>query len=225
MINYSGVCWATADDFQRENKNLITDWPGTDRTEGKAPTELFYEDGQTFWGYDIPSDVLPIRWFKLLLLKDEDLSQELRQSEFLIRARKLLQQLHKTQIDVIADYLRLLWTHIQQNINQKLNQHVVRTLSFHVVVTVPAVWKGYARESMRQAVKQAGILSPRRGTGQTRLSFAPEPEAAALSALLERSGSVKKGDVYIVCDAGGGTTVGVLRTSRMSLANTSINRI
>ena len=44
--------------------------------------------------------------------------------------------------------------------------------------------------------------------GDTRLSFAPEPEAAALSTLTEPGRKVHKNDVYLVCDAGGGTVVG-----------------
>jgi hypothetical protein len=148
-------------------------WPGTNRSEGKAPTELFYEDGQAMWGYGVPSDVEPIRWFKLLLLKDEDLDPELRESEFLLSARGTLRRLRKTPIDVIADYLRLLWKHIQDDIGKSLGQHVMKTLSFQIILTIPAIWKGYARESMQKAVSQAGILTPRRGTEQTTLSFAP----------------------------------------------------
>ncbi|KAF6812740.1 Heat shock 70 kDa protein 12B [Colletotrichum musicola] len=87
---FSGVAWATAADFAADSVNLVTSWPGTGREEGKSPTELFYEDDRIFWGYEVPADVDPDRWFKLLLLKEEDLSQELRSSEILLRARRKL---------------------------------------------------------------------------------------------------------------------------------------
>jgi molecular chaperone DnaK (HSP70) len=59
---------------------------------------------------------------------------------------------------------------------------------------------------MQEAVQKAGILDDR-DAGETKLSFAPEPEAAALSTLCEPGRRVNKGDTYIICDAGGGTVV------------------
>ncbi|KAG5764663.1 hypothetical protein H9Q72_007268 [Fusarium xylarioides] len=74
---YSSVAWASQADFESQHINLITSWPGSGREEGKAPTELYYEDGKISWGFEIDSDIDPIKWFKLLLLKEEDLSPEL----------------------------------------------------------------------------------------------------------------------------------------------------
>jgi molecular chaperone DnaK (HSP70) len=167
---------------------------------------LFYEDGQVMWGYEIPADADPVRWFKLLLLKDEDLDDDLRQSEFLMRGRKMLKENNKTAVDLIADYLRALWKHVLETINKSRGESVVEALSFNVVITVPAIWKGYARQGMMEAAKQAGIFDFRTA-GSTTLTFAPEPEAAALSTLCEPGRRAKKGDVYVICDAGGGTVV------------------
>lgn len=61
---------------------------------------------------------------------------------------------------------------------------------------------------MTDAIKAAGILKYRL-VGETKLSFAPEPEAAALATFHESSIMVGPGDVYMVCDAGGGTVVGL----------------
>ncbi|KAL6232783.1 hypothetical protein BDW75DRAFT_216790 [Aspergillus navahoensis] len=201
---YSGVAWATVADFASDQINLITSWPGTGREEGKAPTELFYEDDQIFWGYEIPGDADPVRWFKLLLVKDEDLSEETRSSEFLLRGRKMLKETGKTAIGLIADYLRLLWAHILESVIKSRGEYVIDALRFHVVITVPAIWKGYARQGMEEAARQAGILSSR-SAGETMLSFVPEPEAAALSTLCEPGRRTQPGDVYVICDAGGGT--------------------
>jgi hypothetical protein len=184
VFRFSGAAWATDEDFRAEHINVITSWPGYGREEGKAPTELFYEDGKVMWGYEIPVDAAPVSWFKLLLVKDADLSEELRSSEFLLRGRKMLRENGKTAIDLIADYLRALWAHVLDTIQKARGESVVDALPFHVVITVPAIWKGYARQGMEKAAKQSGILDPR-AAGPTMLTFAPEPEAAALSALSE----------------------------------------
>lgn len=204
--SYSGVAWATLADFESEQINFITTWPENGREEGKAPTELFYEHDQIMWGYGIPPDADPVRWFKLLLLKEEDLEEEFRTSEILLRGRRMLRENEKTAVDLIADYLRELWRHVMDTINKSRGESVVDALQFHVVLTVPAIWKGYARQGMEAAARQSGILDYR-AAGPTRLTFAPEPEAAALSTLCEPSRKVKEGDVYVICDAGGGTVV------------------
>ncbi|KAF8853526.1 actin-like ATPase domain-containing protein [Acephala macrosclerotiorum] len=201
---FSGVAWATGEDFCTENVNVITSWPGYGREEGKAPTELFYEDDQVMWGYEVPVDAAPVQWFKLLLVKDEDLGEELRSSEFVLRGRKMLRENGKTAIELIADYLRALWKHVLDTITKARGESVVDALPLHVVITVPAIWKGYARESMKKAAKTSGILD-RRAAGPTSMTFAPEPEAAALSTLAEPGRKLKAGDVYVICDAGGGT--------------------
>ncbi|KAH0433458.1 hsp70 family chaperone [Colletotrichum camelliae] len=199
----SGVAWATVADFASDTINLIS-WPYSGQEEGKVPTELHYENGQIMWGYDIPLEVEPVRWFKLLLVKEEDLSAELRQSESLIRARRYLRQTRKTAVDLIADYLRALFQHTLHTIHKARGESVVDALRFHVVITVPAIWKDYARQGMEQAARLAGIMDFR-PAGQTTLTFAPEPEAAALSTLCEPGRNPKKGEVFIICDAGGGT--------------------
>ncbi len=193
-------------DFEAEQINPIASWPGTGHEEGKAPTELFYEDDHVMWGFNIPADVDPIRWFKLLLLREQDLTGKLRESEFLIRARRIMREQKKTPIDLIADYLRALWGHILATIHKARGRSVVDALTFHVVITVPAIWKDYARQSMKEAAGKAGILDDRLA-GPTTLSFAPEPEAAALASRFESKPSIDAGDVFVICDAGGGTVV------------------
>ncbi|GMG04905.1 unnamed protein product [Aspergillus oryzae] len=208
MEHFWSSPWATVDDFERDEINLITSWPNHGREEGKAPTELFYEDGKVMWGYDIPSDADPVRWFKLLLLREEDMAEELRQSEFILRGRKMIRETGKSAIDLIADYLRALWQHTLDTIHKARSKSVIAALTFQVVITVPAIWKDYARQGMEEAARRAGILQDR-PAGPTVLSFAPEPEAAALATLCERERDIESGDVYVICDAGGGTVTGI----------------
>jgi hypothetical protein len=205
---YSGVGWATKADFENNQINFITSWPGTGREEGKVPTELCYDDdGEASWGYDVPPDKEPFRWFKLLLLNSEDLDPEVRESEFVTSARKLMEDNDYTAVGLVAEYLRLLWDHIMSTIERALGEIAVEALQFHVVITVPAIWKGYARQAMEDAAEASGILDYRLA-GETSLAFAPEPEAAAMSTLLEQGSGIRPGNVYTICDAGGGTVVG-----------------
>ncbi|KAK9412833.1 putative Hsp70 family chaperone [Seiridium unicorne] len=201
---YSGVAWATVDDFEGSEINVITSWPGSRREQSKVPTELFYEYDDFMWGYEVPLDADPIRWFKLLLLRDEDAEEELRQSDYYLRAKKMLRDLNKTPTDLIADYLKALWQHSLRTILKSRSKSVIAALAFHVVITVPAIWKDYARTGMQEAAAKAGILD-NRSAGPTTLSFVPEPEAAALVTLCEYGSLLRSNDVYVICDAGGGT--------------------
>ncbi|KAK3946034.1 hypothetical protein QBC46DRAFT_370658 [Diplogelasinospora grovesii] len=202
---YSGVAWATRADFENNQINFITSWPGNGREEGKVPTELWYdENGEPAWGYEVPADGDPFRWFKLLLLRTEDLGPDLRRSDFVVRSQDMMEESGRTAVGLIADYLRLLWAHIMSTIERARGETVLEALAIHVVITVPAIWKSYARQAMEDAAKDAGILDSR-AAGDTTLAFVPEPEAAALSTLLEQGRGVQPGNVYVVCDAGGGT--------------------
>ncbi|OTA67942.1 actin-like ATPase domain-containing protein [Hypoxylon sp. EC38] len=201
---FSGAAWATLADFMANQVHLITRWPGMGEEQGKVPTELFYENDEVIWGYDVPADSDPVRWFKLLLLKDEDLDSDLRSCEYILRGRRMLRENEKTAVDLVVDYLRGFWEHVLSEIIKARGSSLIDALRFHVVITLPAIWKGYARKSMQEAVFRAGILS-QRDAGDTTLSFVPEPEAAALYTLCEPGRQVNPGDVYIICDAGGGT--------------------
>lgn len=199
------MAWATRVDFENNQINFITSWPGNGREEGKVPTELWYgDDGEPVWGYEVPASGDPFRWFKLLLLHAEDLDLELREYEFVVRAQTMMNESGKTAVDLVADYLQLLWKHIMSTIERSCGETVVEALAIRVIITVPAIWKGYARQAMEDAAKKAGILAFRLA-GPTELTIAPEPEAAALSTLLEQGSGVRPGNVYVVCDAGGGT--------------------
>ncbi|CAG9989530.1 unnamed protein product [Clonostachys byssicola] len=203
---YSGVGWATAEDFGNDQINFITIWPDADLEEAKVPSTLVYTpEGTLSWGYQVPfEDKDRLSWFKLLLLRDADLPKEIKESEPLLRARKVLEKLGKTPVEVIADYLRKLWEHALEIIAKARSSTLVDLLKFHVVLTVPASWKDYARRAMKDAAKRAGITSDR-PAGETVLSFAMEPEAAALATIWEKERHLKEDDVYMICDAGGGT--------------------
>ncbi|KAK7961949.1 uncharacterized protein PG986_002774 [Apiospora aurea] len=210
----SGVaCGLTSDRVRSGQAKLevIRGWPATRRSQRdlqKVPTRLHYgEDGQISWGYDIPDDVKPLQWFKLLLLDKDDFPGYLRGSTHLQEAQDMIRQLGKDATTVTADYLRLLWQHTLESLKKIRGKGLVESTPFHVVLTVPAVWPEIARNRMRKAAEDAGILDRRLG-GVTSLKFISEPEAAAISILyseLDDRPDLKTGTKFIVCDCGGGT--------------------
>lgn len=223
VSRHSGVAWAYSE--QPDDIKIVTNWDSQEwlnTDKGKAPTEIAYpsrasysqaardsgadQNGQIAWGYGI-GDEEPIKWFKLLLLDDEDIDSAQKNSKQLKRARKLLSRAKKSPVQAVADYLQLLWQHAIANIVRDFTEIVVESLPFRVVITVPAVWTTKAKEKMKQAAKRAGILNDRGLAGKTTLHFVSEPEAAALATFddLKTRPNFRVGDTFVVCDAGGGT--------------------
>lgn len=181
---YSGVAWCWSG--QPDNIQLVTRWKtrlNLAQDNAKAPTEIHYGvNGEIAWGYDVPPDQEAIRWFKLLLVNDSDLDKDIRNSPQLKRAKELLRQLKKTPVDVIADFLRLLWKHATDDIIRDRGSVAFKGSRLRVWITVPAIWQADACKRMRQAVEKAGILEYR-SAGETTVDLVAEPEAAAMAVL------------------------------------------
>ncbi|KAI0124242.1 hypothetical protein BJ170DRAFT_712255 [Xylariales sp. AK1849] len=211
---YSGVAWLFCKDKANPGRpEVVTRWLSTlarNADRQKVPSKIHYDpnSGDVTWGYNIPTDVVPLQWFKRLLLDQGDIQEHLRESPHLKTAREMMVALGKTPVEIIGDYLGQLWKHIMQEIEDEKGANHVRGTPIHVVITVPAIWKDYTRDRMRQAASHAGILE-KRLIGNTTLSFISEPEAAALATVpeLEGRGDLDVDDTFTVCDCGGGTVV------------------
>jgi hypothetical protein len=206
-VSFSGACWSWSGDST--NIHIVTNWNTTFshvKDDAKAPTAISYGGSNVTWGYGIQDDTSAIRWFKLLLLNPDDLDDDVRDSSHLKIAKQKLEDAGKSVVQVVADYLRLLWEHTIASMKRERGSIGVDGLPFKVVLTVPAIWKPYAQSRMIKAAKLAGIFDERL-CGDTVLQLVSEPEAAALATLGEyhNRSDVKPGDVYIVCDVGGGT--------------------
>lgn len=157
------------------------------------------------WGYGVRLNKDSLRWFKLLLLDDKDLRTYLSAGAMshLVKMRAIIKASGRDLSDIVADYLKLLWSHALDSARKHMSRIVVDESPFTVVVTVPAIWKTHVRKRMRIAVMKAGILDKK----DTSFHFVSEPEAAALARLkdLRDTKSVQKGDCLTVADFGGGT--------------------
>jgi molecular chaperone DnaK (HSP70) len=186
---YSGVAFTWSDKIER--MEVITSWDSelhSSSDEEKTPTVIsFNPKGKVGWGYNVGFDAEQGKWFKLLLIDDQDLPDDVRSSTKLKEARAYLKKHNKTPIQVIAQYLGLLWNHCNQRIIETVSKNLVNYSKFHIVLTVPAIWPDYARGRMREAAKEAGMLE-KRIAGDTELNIISEPEAAALATLSDMEG-------------------------------------
>jgi hypothetical protein len=181
----------------------------------KSPTKLLYSNqirsqysdpsssnssSSKLWGYDIPPGAASLNWFKLLLVEDQDQQEDIRNLKQLIHARETLRRLGKSEVEAVADYLRLLWNHAISEIERAQGTSAVEGLPFKVVLTVPAIWDHKAQAKMRQAAEKAGILEDRL-CGKTTFELVSEPEAAALATLadLEHRPDIKVAHVFTKC--------------------------
>lgn len=94
----------------------------------------------------------------------------------------MVKELGKSAIQVVADYLRLLWRHVVEDIIRDRGSSAFKGLPLKVWITVPAIWDDNARKRMRQAARMAGILE-HRTAGETTVELVAEPEAAAMAVL------------------------------------------
>lgn len=167
---------------------MVTSWNNTNQDWEKVPTAININitadgDDNTTWGYGAVESYGVVEWFKLLLIDEDDLPDEVRNSTQVKEARRRLRGLDVTATELISDYLSRLWVHSIAKIKMEVGEETVDLSSLHIVVTLPAIWPIYASDRMRQAIHQAGIMGPRPGVDNTVLDFISEPEAAALSTL------------------------------------------
>ena len=186
---YSGVAFTWSKKIER--MEVISSWDSDLRSnseEQKTPTAIsFAPKAKVNWGYGVPCDAEQIKWFKLLLVDHQDLPDDVQESPKIKEARDYLKKHGKTAIEVIAVFLRHLWNHSIQRITETISRKLVNFSKFHIVITLPAIWPGYARARMQEAVGLAGMLG-KRIAGETELSFISEPEAAAMATLSDMHG-------------------------------------
>ncbi|KAJ4418730.1 hypothetical protein N0V82_005403 [Gnomoniopsis sp. IMI 355080] len=209
---YSGVAYACLDKL--DQISVLMDLDDSNNDNPKVPSAVQFARSQFIWGDPVDkSAASTIEWFKLLLVDEDDLPEEVRTSGHVMKARDRLRELGMTCEEVIASYLDHLWKNCLKKVKKEVGAVTVDRSRFHVVVTLPAICEyttplnyfpmclvhnveiltyailildagpDYSRERMMQAVRAAGILEKRLGVADTVLTFVAEPEAAALATL------------------------------------------
>ncbi|KAE8313546.1 hypothetical protein BDV41DRAFT_256217 [Aspergillus transmontanensis] len=195
-----------------EQIKSVYGWPNTSNhwRNPDVPSESWYLDDEFHWGYNARQEVKGIedgrldptnriiQFAKLLLVEDQPDKDGPRKE-----LRRTLHKLNKTEKDVIKDYIRGLLKHSKTHLEKK--ERFTEDCEVEFVLCVPAGWPIKAIRTMQEILLEVaqeigfGILAP--------LYILNEPEAAAAYMLeaLSGCGNLKEGDVFIVCDAGGGT--------------------
>ncbi|KAL7922154.1 hypothetical protein ACQKWADRAFT_327223 [Trichoderma austrokoningii] len=192
---YSGVAYCFAD--QRDSSPIpIDNWPGPNGIDvPKIPTVICYDkqDLQKFtWGGNVEPQAESISGFKLLL----DPSQSRPAYVPGINIAEELQQLPKTPIEITADFIGAIHKHAIEEISKKFPKDYVRLCRKEYIFSVPAVWSDAAKHATLKAAEMAGL---------TPVQLVKEPQAAALWTTKKLNVALNSGDVFVVCDAGGGT--------------------
>ncbi|EGX95281.1 Hsp70 family chaperone, putative [Cordyceps militaris CM01] len=186
--------------------SLLTSWgEGGDNTEGHVPSVLRYDNGEMsgpyVWGYRAQryaqQGELIHEWFKLGLCDDFE-QRRARESELIqLYDSKMAKQPVKGKDceKLVRDYL----AGIKQAVDKKLGPaEQFSSVERQYIITVPALWDYSEQEKTRYCAKKAGM-----GKGNE-IMLIPESEAAAIWAI-KNMPSIEEGDVFVVCDAGGGT--------------------
>ncbi|KAI5369872.1 putative Heat shock protein 70 family [Septoria linicola] len=210
---YSGVAAvysATPDDI-----DIVKSWPGGNGiTSDKVPTEIAYsipnpagsdaiasdkanaESVQIKWGFQFKPEDARLRCIKLFLDRDQRLPHFVSPLE----TAALLRNYDRTVLDAVTDFMRKLYEHTMETLTRRYGESFVNSTTVSFVLTVPAVWSHAAQTATLQAAEKAGMGE------RHNLRLISEPEAAAVYTLKSmQPSSLKVGDNYVICDAGGGT--------------------
>ncbi|CBF85170.1 hypothetical protein AN1588.2 [Aspergillus nidulans FGSC A4] len=174
----------------------ITDWPGVDsraRNIPEVPSESWYLGDRFYWGYGARQG-----YAKLLLPGNQKETrgprEELRRT--LVRARK-------DETEAIKDYLRQILKYSKEFLTER--EELSEECEVELVFCVPAGWPAKAIRTMQEILLD---IAHELNIGTLATPFVlNEPEAAAAYILEACSGRkrLSTGEVFMVCDAGGGT--------------------
>ncbi|PLB55168.1 actin-like ATPase domain-containing protein [Aspergillus steynii IBT 23096] len=192
---YSGIAWAL--EGSKNDIQVVSAWQDQrNRTYAKVPSVIDYDDkGRGVrWGYQVDLSTKGFRGIKLLLDDEQKFGYA-----HSLASGGLLEKHNKSAVQVTADYLERLVRHAKQIMLQDRLIPDQTDMNLRYILTVPAVWSDKAKDRTMSAAIQAGLPAED-------ISLISEPEAAALHALRKvLPGSFSGNDVFIVCDAGGGT--------------------
>lgn len=162
---------------------VITQWPGSEGQFEKVPSIIAYgKDNRTLfkgkkWGYEVTPNMKAYSWFKLRM-GDNDSFEEyddplLRQSagEGLLKLPD-----GKKAKNVCKDYLKCLYQHVMDQLEEEWEGTIIKDTSLKFVLTVPAGWADATKDRIREAAEGAGFGTRMVDT----IRMTDEPEAAAL---------------------------------------------
>ncbi|KAL4882515.1 hypothetical protein BJY04DRAFT_187211 [Aspergillus karnatakaensis] len=197
-----------------EQIQSVTDWPGAGRSRDvpEVPSESWYLNGKLYWGYGARQAIMGleddnlsyknriIQYAKLMIPENEKKRYTGGPREEL---RRTLFKARKDEKQVIKDYLREILKHTKKFLMDR--EEFTETTDVELVFCVPAGWPAKAIRCMQDILMD--IVHEIKFGNPDPLFVLNEPEAAAaciLEAYSKRE-HLRVGDVFMICDAGGGT--------------------
>ncbi|KAI1080048.1 hypothetical protein F5B20DRAFT_580840 [Whalleya microplaca] len=195
---------------------IVSRWPSGSqgyRHCPKTPSKIYYDEetDQPICGYEIPNNVEPLQWFKLLLLDHEHLPDHLKISTQIKAARRIMENIGKSIVQITGDYLRYVWDHVMreirlQEIRLQEPGYAGEETQISVFITVPTTWESYACERLKEAAEVAGITGNHHA-GTISLEVVSEQDSALRAVLPDAANMMNLGvgESFILVDAGGAT--------------------
>lgn len=149
------------------------------------------------WGFGIPDSATRHQLFKLDLntAPHNDISVL---SQAFPDPKAASTEAGRDAEKLTVDYLTALRLHVLEALQIKLGKALMDSTPVALIITVPAIWTDAAKQNTRRCAELAGM--------GTDLKMISEPEAAVLYTMdAMNPENLAIGDVYVVCDAGGGT--------------------
>ncbi|KAK2779585.1 hypothetical protein CKAH01_02933 [Colletotrichum kahawae] len=223
---YTGVAWTltTGRDPKQERIELVDNWQGA--VQAKVPSKYTYTAcNGTKWGYGMGPEALVLKLTKLKLEPPSlrDALQELKTS--LVDAHRLGMNeinnrntvdvgddfphyLTKSPEQIITDYLTNVAKYVRGDIRAKKDPNTLSEFPIDLVITHPAIWHDRAKNITFRAVNKAFRAEFREmelNPGNIRLVTEPEACAQYTMSNVQGVSTLRKGDCFVVVDAGGGT--------------------
>ncbi|KAF6797596.1 Chaperone protein DnaK [Colletotrichum sojae] len=223
---YTGAAWflTTGETPTLDKIQAVQNWQSD--IKPKVPSQFTYTRCKgPNWGFGIGPEALVIRWTKLELppLSRVDALRNLRdtlvnaESLRINRATNMMENevprhLIKSSEQIMADYLTKVATYVRKDIEKTKDPQTLGEYPIDLIITHPAVWPDQAKNiTFRAANKAFGDVFSEMADNPGHVRLTTEPEACAQytmrNAQNEGIARLRKGDCFVVVDAGGGTVV------------------
>lgn len=187
-----------------DSPRLIQEWPLPPTRYGRhnkvRSTVLYDKDKKVKeWGFTTNDQEGTIEWFKRYL--EEKCLMEMVQKCKKANLKPPFQTLDESR-KIYRDYMTCLYQHITAQLTKHEDW---KDKSVEFIFSLPATFRSLeVSTALMEQIKKAGFGS---GGRRHRVSWGlSEPQAAAVHTAKEVNVSLNKGDIILVCDAGGGTT-------------------
>lgn len=111
----------------------------------KVPSAIDFSrrdrSGRPLWGNAAKGHPDSLEWFKLLLVDEDDLPAEVRNSDQVRQARAFLDELGLTAEEAISEYLKPMWACCLEKMKRAVSETTVDKSRIHIVITLPAICK------------------------------------------------------------------------------------